>query len=205
MIKKFHSLLVIPILIAGIIVLDGCSNRDNDEAKTEVVLISEPEMENILTNSGWDIQSTSAASFHLWEQLDPTILLLAENKNSEVLIIGEFDSEEKAVMAYESSVPLTDSNVIQSNEDGHLQALVPLGESDGYWLFRQTDKCVMGGWMQDTTSQEEFETLFTSFQTNAPVIEDETTIPSDDSSVVHGEDIVNEAQGSEESQEEVTE
>ena len=69
MIKKFHSLLVIPILIAGIIVLDGCSNRDNDEAKTEVVLISEPEMENILTNSGWDIQSTSAASFHLWEQL----------------------------------------------------------------------------------------------------------------------------------------
>lgn len=52
MIKKFHSLLVIPILIAGIIVLDGCSNQDNDEAKTEVVLISEPEMENILTNSG---------------------------------------------------------------------------------------------------------------------------------------------------------
>lgn len=187
-------------LIAFSLLVSGCSKAGNEEPKTEVVLISEPEMEEILTNSGWDIQSTSAASFHLWEQLDPTILLLAENKNSEVLIIGEFNSSEEAEKAYESAVPLTDENVVASSTDGIRQALVPLGDDNGYWLFRQAGKCLMGGWIPSTENQPELESLFTSFQTNAPIQSEDPTIPSDDNSVTHGQSVNDLAQDSSQDQ-----
>ncbi len=195
--RKFMTFIFLPLFAFGMLCLEGCSNSGSKEEKTEVVLISEPEMEDILTNSGWDIQSTTAASFHLWEQLNPSILLLAENKNSEVLIIGEFETPDMAKKAYESAVPLTDDSVIQTNENGHLQALVPLGDDQGYWLFRQAGRCLMGGWMADPASQEEFEILFDSFQTNAPVKQDETHIPTDDPASTPNDVSVPESQESE--------
>lgn len=170
--KKLAPLIIFSLLFFG------CS-KETEQPANDTSLISEPEMEEILTNGGWDIQSTSAASFHLWDQLNPTILLLAENSSEQVMVIGEFEDSKTAELAYESALPLKDSSVTISDTDEHLQALIPLGDDEGYWLFRQAGKCVMGGWMQDPSSQEEYESIFNSFQTNAPVQKDETHVPTD--------------------------
>lgn len=168
-------------LVFGLL-LSGCGSAADNKPQTEVVLISEPEMENILSNSGWDIQSTSAASFHLWEQMNPNILLLAENAAEEVLIIGEFKSSEEAKMAYDSVVPLSDDSVTHSDVNGHLQAMIPLRDNQGYWLFRQAGKVVMGAWMESPDSEGEFTSIFDSFQTDAPVTEQSDSAKDTDSS-----------------------
>lgn len=151
-------------LLPLIVLLAGCGAKNNPDQNPQPVALKEPaQIQADLSNSGWDVQDTSAASFHVWEQLAPSAMILAEDPAGQVLIIGQFDDEQKASDAYRSSVPLTDTSITIEDTDTWKQALIPLDEGQGFWLFRQAGSDVMGGWMADASSKDEFVNIFNSF------------------------------------------
>lgn len=157
------------VLILCALLLAGCSGKQEsvnpDPASVDIQLLDAQEAENTLTSSGWTVQSTTAASFHLWEQFTPEMLLLAENSDEQVFIGAQFADEETALKAYESVVPLSDESAAE-NQDGswYRQSLVTLPDDGGYWLFRQEGKYVLGGWMASKDDETAMLSTFASLQ-----------------------------------------
>lgn len=151
------------------LLMTGCTQTQESEgSKTDpinVQLLDVQQAETTLTSSGWTVQNTTAASFHLWEQFDPEMLLLAENSDEQVIIGAQFADEESAQKAYESVVPLSDESSSQ-NQDGdwYRQSLVTLPDDGGFWVFRQEGKYVLGGWIASRDDESAMLSTFASLQ-----------------------------------------
>lgn len=151
------------------LLLAGCGQPGEPQTETgssvEVVLLDPAEAESKLTSEGWDVQNTSASSFHLWEQYKPDMLLLAENKQDQVFIGGKFPDAETALSAYESIVPLSDDSSLKNQDsDWYRQSLVTLPDSQGMWIFRQEGPYVLGGWIAEESQQTSMTNTFASLQ-----------------------------------------
>lgn len=147
----------------------GCSNNGNQQDRNPGASMKDAvEIQETLGNTGWDVQDTSAASFHVWEQLSPSSMLLAEDAAGQVLIFGQFADPQTAENAYLSTVPLSDDSVVKEDTDTYEQAFIPLAEGQGYWLFRKAGSSVIGAWMDNEASQADFDGLFNTFLAAAP-------------------------------------
>lgn len=154
----------IPLILAFSLFAFGCSAGSSSEEEQNTLALKDPvQIQEGLQNSGWDVQDTSAASFHVWEQLSPSSMLLAEDAGGQVLIYGQFADAETAQNAYASTVPLSDDSVVRQDTEYYEQTLTPLSEGQGFWLFRKAGNSVMGAWMQDEAVQAEFDALFNTF------------------------------------------
>lgn len=152
----------LPFLFSAIL-FTGCSGTPKPVQKVPEILSTE-DIESSLKDKGWETQSTTASSFHLWEQLNPKSLLLAENRNNEVLIIGDFGSEEDAEKAFESLIPNGKDETEDQSSDTYSQALVSLPDQKTWWLFRQIGPHVFGASMTSEKDASSFDSIFTSFQ-----------------------------------------
>lgn len=158
--------------------LGGCaSGRNNAHGENSGLTMKDAAtIQNELNTAGWQVQSTSAASFHMFEDLNPTSLTLAEDTEDQVLVIASFENADQAAEGYEATVPTSGDGVETTNENGVVQAWIPLPDGSGYWLFRQIDEWVIGGWTNDANGESAMINLFDSFtlegaaadQQNAP-------------------------------------
>ncbi|MCF0258613.1 MAG: hypothetical protein HUJ54_02020 [Erysipelotrichaceae bacterium] len=158
--KKITALVLSLFLMAGC----GGSQTQTTSDKQNTMYVSQEQMETILKSDGWNVQNTTAASFHLWEQLNPTFMILAENLEKQVCIIGAFRTSEVADAAYQSLIPAGNDNVTHENTNLYDQSFVTLGGEDGYWLVRCGGNYVMAGWMSSPDQRTQLEQIFTSFQ-----------------------------------------
>lgn len=168
--KKTANIFLGLLLVLGS--MSACSTQEEEPAAPEVSVLTSDEIQESLTSKGWEVQTTSAASFHLWEQLNPTVLILAQNYSDEIVIVGEFADEENAKLAFSSVVPVSDDSVAVTTTSTFQQALVPLSDESGYWLFRQVGDDVFGGCFASESNASEFKTLFASFSTGTEADED---------------------------------
>ncbi len=157
------------VLLLCALLLTGCGSAPDsstpDSSTVEVQLQTVEEAENTLTSQGWTVQSTTAASFHLWEQYTPQMLILAENSDEQVFIGAQFADEETALKAYDSVVPVSDESST-SNQDGdwYRQSLVTLPDEGGCWVFRQEGQYVLGGWIASQDEESGMLDTFASLQ-----------------------------------------
>lgn len=167
-------------LIAAFMLLTGCSPAPKAKEEEKITVNSADAISQDLAEKGWDVQTATASSFHLWEKLDPELLILAENVSDEVLIVGLFQNAEDARLAFSSLVPVNDESIVVDDHETWEQAAVPLEGDEGVWLFRQVDDAVFGACMKDGQKKSEFESLFNTFQSSS--LNSETTVPESSSS-----------------------
>ena len=153
-------------LVLSLFLFAGCSGSKTtvQSNKKNTSYVSQEQMENTLKSDGWNVQTTTAASFHLWEQMNPTFMILAENLEEQVCLVAAFRTSELADAAYQSLVPSGDDHVSHENTDLYDEAIVTLDGDQGSWLVRCGGNDVMAGWMSKPEQKSEYETLFTSLQ-----------------------------------------
>jgi hypothetical protein len=158
------------------LLLCGC------QSKTETETASVPQLnmkdtvavQEQMSNNGWSVSDTTAASFHVWEDLKPSDMFLAEDTAGNSFIYGEFSDADSAYHAYQTTVPLTYEATQLQNTDQYYQAFVTLEDGNGYWLFRCVDASVMGVWMQDASESAELASVFDSLLENPDQIVSQT-------------------------------
>lgn len=171
--------------------LTGCSGNtpaDEGSAVSAASIKDESQLEKELKDQGWKVKNTDQTSLDLWNFETPYNILLAQDKESNLLFVSFFDNDAAAKKAFEALVPSEgvrdgfkvedetegDQSPAQSPNGMNYEQAVVVSDTEGVWVFRLYGSELSGYWSQ-TQQTELANSLLNSLEIGAPAPEKSST------------------------------